>query len=251
MGLSFTREELWKLLSAKEAEGLKGMLAGAPLVFGEVGGKRIARYRGLAAYICLRTLTGRFLDYVEEGFYERLRLAFGEKTLKELELLNPEIVSFDILTTPSPPVGEWAAKEIQELGEEASPDDLRRAIVESFERNLRYILGRLKKFASLLEKKGYEGLHAQFLGKMPSRDVLIKDSVSPEWKFHDEYLWATTLALREACIVGDKIGIDKGLLEEARLLSEILDVALEKKYMGAKEEGLSLMEWGLKQLQKS
>jgi|YelNatPaOPRAMG01_1025707.scaffolds.fasta_scaffold00778_19 hypothetical protein len=33
-------------------------------------------------------------------------------------------------------------------------------------------------------------------------------------------------------------------------LADILDIALEKKYRGVKNEGLSLMEWGIRELSK-
>jgi len=248
MGLSFTRAEVNALLASKEAEELKGMLVGSPLVFSEVNGKRIARYRGLAADQCLGTLIGRFFEYVEEGFYEKLRKAFDEKTLRELELLNPELIAFERLVAPPPPIGEWAREKLQELDDNASPGDIRKIIVESYEKNLEHVIRKLEKFAAILEEMGYEGLHKHFKGKAPSRGILIKGKSVPEYRFHDEYLWATTLALREGCKIGQKIGANPELLKEALLLADVLDMALEKRYRGAEAEGLSLMEWGTRQL---
>lgn len=247
LNISFTKEEVNELLAAKRAEDLRGMLAGNPLMFSEIDGKRVAIYRGIAADQCLRTFIGRFFDYVEEGFYEKLRRAFGERTLKELELLGPELISFEILTTPTPPMGEWASKELRDLDEGASAEDVRKTIIKSFENNLKYVVQRLEKFAALLEEKGYDGMHAYFRQKQPSRDIVVRGKL-PEFRFHDEFLWATTLAVRESCKVGEKIGADISLLKRARLLSDVLDLALEKKYRGAEAEGLSLIEWGLKQL---
>jgi len=248
MGLSFTRAEVNALLASKEAEELKGMLLGSPLVFSETDEKRIARYRGIAADQCLGTLVGRFFEYIEEDFYEKLRKAFDEKILKELELLNPELIAFERLVAPPPPIGEWAREKLQELDDNASSEDIRKVIIESYEKNLEYVIRKLKKFATILEEMGYEGLHKHFKGKTPSREVLIKEKSVPEYRFHDEYLWATTLALREGCKIGQKIGANPELLKEALLLADVLDIALEKKYRGAKAEGLSLMEWGIRQL---
>jgi len=63
----------------------------------------------------------------------------------------------------------------------------------------------------------------------------------PDWQFHDEFLWATTLALRDGCKLGEKLGANPNLLREARQLTDVLDLALERKYKGVTEE-LKLLE---------
>jgi len=247
LDLTFTKEEVHELLSAKQTEGLKGLLAGSPLVFEEIEGKKVARYRGLATAQCLGTLTGRFIEYVEVGFEEKLREAFGQDLLKELRLLSPELSSFEVLVTPSPVIGAWATGGLQELEDEVSAKDIKKAVVQSYERSLSSVVRRLRRFASLLEEEGYERLHDRLSSKTPSRDVMFKGSSIPRFRFHDEFLWATTLALREGCEVGEKMGVERAILDEARSLADALDLALERKYKGAREESGNLAVWSRKQ----
>ena len=243
LDLTFTKQEVHELLSAKQTEGLKGLLAGSPLVFEEIGGKRVARYRGLAAAQCLGTLTGRFVEYVEVGFEEKIREAFGRDLLEELRFLSPELNSFGALVTPSPVIGAWATGDLQESEDDMSAKDIKKAVVQSYERSLSRVVRRLRRFASLLEEEGYEGLHERLSSKIPSRDVMFRGDCAPKFRFHDEFLWATTLALREGCKAGEKIGVKQAIVDEAMSLADVLDLALERKYKGLRTERDNLAAW--------
>lgn len=218
----------------------------------KIDGKKLTRYRGNPAATCLETLTGRFMDFVDESLDEKLKEAFGDQTLKRLDLLLPELRSFETVIASSPFPAAWITKELQGKEEKISAEVIKRTIIETYERNLKFALRRLRKFAFLLEDKGYEGMHASFKGKVPHHNVEFRGNTPPSsgWRFHDEYLWATTLAIREGCKIGDEIGADPNLLKDVRTLTDVLDIALERKYAGTKTEGLNLMDWGHKQLSK-
>jgi len=252
MDLSFTREEINELLRAKETEKLTGCICASPLVSKKVNDKPVARYRGCDADLCLDTLVKRFLECVgndSKKMSEKIKTAFGEDVLRELELLLPELKAFEKLIydlwIPGIPFGlEWAFRGIIGKLDRLPVEDIKRAVVSEYEKALKSILNRLKKFASLLEELGYEGLHKHFEGK---KYVYYKlegvEEGKPKFRFHDAYLWATTLALREGCVVGEKLGVDPNLINEARSLADALDLALERKYRGVKVEGLRLIEW--------
>ncbi|MEM3523277.1 MAG: hypothetical protein QXU11_09005 [Thermoproteota archaeon] len=244
--LNFTREEVNELLAAKEAEEPHGMMWMTWGTSGVVNGRNIIRYRGYAADICLKTLVRRFLSYTDE-IGEKLRKAFDEQTLTELTLLFPEIGSFEkLMETPIFPA-TWVTKELQRIDKKHSAEDVKRILVESYERSLKDIIKKFKIIASILEEKGYEGLHEFFGGKKPIYiDYKVREGREPEYRFRDEYIWAATLALKEGCKIGEKIGADPSLLKEARMLADALDLALEKKYRGVRLEGLDLIDWAVK-----
>ena len=257
--ISFTKEELHELLGAKESKEIKGALHGAPLVYDQINGKTIARYRGYAADLCLDTLVKRFLEFVEayeadlNKRRERVVKAFSEKRLKELNLMLPELKAFEKLVqtswTPGIPFifGEILRESVREI-DNLPPEGVRKIVRERYEEMLKKALSKLKRFAFVLEKLGYEGLHEYFKDKVPISYRLIVSGEKPQYGFRDEYLWATTLALREGCRVAEKLGVDRKLISEAKLIADILDIALEKKYRGIEIEGIGLMEWGLRQL---
>lgn len=260
MGLSFTREEINEFLRAKEADKLdKSMIAASVMTSTEVKGKRINRYRGYAADLCLNTLIGRFLECIEEEreLGKKIRETIGEKALKELELLSPELMSFKKLEEA--PVEllllfgfDSVLWRIMDNLDKLSPGDIKKFIVEAYEEALKRAVDRFGRFASLLEEKGYEGLHGYFKGREPIHYKQAKHLAEgkSKFRFHDEYVWAATLALREGCIFGEKLGVDPNLIKEARQLAEILDLALEEKYRGIEAEDINLTEWGLKQISR-
>jgi len=250
LGLRFTKDEVHELLSTKETGKLEGMFMGSG-ASDEIDGKQIERFRGVAANKCLEALIGRFLDYTELD--DKIEEAFGKQTLRELGLLTPETVSFEMLIATSPFPAMWMNRDLQYLDETVSTEDVRRTVVQTYERDLKYAISRLRKFASLLEERGYKGMHVLFMGKVPSHQVYSKRGQTRppgDFRFNDAYLWATTLALRDGCKIGEKIGADSTILEEARTLADVLDVALERKYAGMKAEGQNLMDWGHKQSSK-
>jgi len=247
LNLSFTREEINELLAAKEAKDFHGMMW---IAWG-ASGRDTTRYRGYDADKCLKTLIARFLCYMDE-IEGKLREAFGEQTLEELTSLFPEIGSFvKLIEAPLPVAVKWAARDLQEMDEQSSVNDIKRVVVEAYENSLKSVVRKFKKVAYILEEKGYEGLHEFFKGKKPVYFAYqVKNGKKPEYRFRDEYLWAATLALRESCKIGEKIGADPSLLKEARMLADALDLALEKKYRGLNAEGLSLTDWAIRELHK-
>ncbi len=153
------------------------------------GSSGITRYRGYDAYICLKTPITRFLSYMDE-MGEKLRKAFGEQTLEESSLLFPEIGSFEtLIEAPFPVSVKWAARELQEIIDESSSvEDIRR-VVESYERGLKNVIRKFKKVASILEEKGYEGLHEFFKEKRPIYVAYqVRKGRKPEYRFRDEYV---------------------------------------------------------------
>lgn len=252
MSLSFTKGELNDLLSVKEGkmDGDNWIVSGN--VECEVDGKKINRYRGQAAYTALGVLIGRFFDYNAyidsewESIFNssRVEKAFGKKTLKDLELLIPENTSFEKIIETWPFPTRWINKDLQYMEEMPPNEDIRKMIIKTYEMYLHYAMRRLKGFASFLNEKGYEGLHAFLRGKQAYQSISVGGNLpTPDWRFHDEYIWATTLALRDGCKIGEKLGANQNLLREARELADALDMALEKKYKGAKVEGSNMVEW--------
>ncbi|RLI23342.1 hypothetical protein DRO58_09260 [Candidatus Bathyarchaeota archaeon] len=251
LNLSFTREEINEILRVKEREGEEKPGQFAAGITTRVGGKTITRYREVHADKCLTTLVGRFLRLLgeerENVVREKLKEAFPKQTMDELRLLFPEFYLFkELLEALNPLNLPWLAwDEFRGVTEETTAQEVRRVVVEAFERGLSHILARYKRFFDLLEAKGYEGVHEHFRGKWPYIQILVRGK-EPEFRFHDEYVWASTLALREICKIGEKIGADPKLLKEAKLLADVLDMAVEKKYMGIEREGAGLIEWALK-----
>jgi hypothetical protein len=258
MGLSFTKGELNELLSVKEDN--MDFHRGHWIVSGNVGyevdGQKIHRYRGQAAYTTLGALIGRFFDYDAyidsewESIFNsrRIEKALGKKTLEDLEHLIPEKVYFEKLIDTWPFPAKWINMGIQYVEGMPSDEDIRKMVIKTYEMYLNYVIRRLKKFASFLEGRGYEGLHDFLRGKLAYQSISVGGSLpTPDWRFHDEYIWATTLALRDGCKIGEKLGANPNLLTEARKLADVLDLALERKYRGIEAEGSNLMEWGLNQ----
>jgi len=137
------------------------------------------------------------------------------------------------------------------MEEVPAEEDVRKTVIQTYVMYLNYTIRRLKDFASFLEERGYEGLHAFLKGKQAFQSISVGGKFpSPDWRFHDEYIWATTLALRDGCKIGEVLGADTDLLKKARQLADVLDLALERKYAGKKAEGQNLMEWSFEQLSK-
>ena len=105
-------------------------------------------------------------------------------------------------------------------------------------------LKKLKAFAELLEKRGYHGTLEHFKDHIPKEEHCVGESYPPfDYRFRNEYLWATTLALRDGWAVAEKVGVDAKLIERLRKLADTLDLAVEENYRGREKEGLSVEEW--------
>lgn len=95
------------------------------------------------------------------------------------------------------------------------------------------------------------GMMEHFKDHIPAEERYVGENVLPlDYRFRNEYVWATTLALRDGCAVAEKIGADVELLKGLRKLADTLDLALEHKYRGKEREGLSLAEWFNKRASK-
>jgi len=244
--VSFNRTEIIELLGAKE---MPKRITGEPtLGYPQVqmdlpDGRTIVRYRGPAADLCLERLIQRFYGYMATNMDVKLRKAFGEQTRRELNLLVPEMQAFKKTVTPPSLLGILPSKELMDVDPESSVEDIKNALKAAVEGQLQFVSRRLEAFAKLLEEKGYRGTLEHFKDHIPTEERYVGDYPPFDYRFRNEYVWATTLALREGCIVAEKIGADPKLLQKLRKLADALDIAVEENYQGKEREGLLLEEW--------
>lgn len=245
--VSFGRAEIKELLGAKE---MPKRLTDQPTVgFPQIqwdlpDGRVVVRYRGPAADKCLERLIQRFYGYMGANIDAKLKAAFGEETTRDLQLLIPEIDAFVKTVTVPTFLGTLLSKELIDVDPQSLAEEIRRSLIAAIEGQLQFVSRRLEVFARLLEEKGYEGTLEQFKDHIPSEERYMGDGLPPfDYRFRNEYVWATTLALREGCTVAEKIGADSKLLKGLKRLADSLDNALEHKYQGKEREGLSLEEW--------
>jgi len=245
--VSFGREEIKELLGAKEMPKriTDQPTIGYPQIQRNLpNGKVVVRYRGPAANICLERLTGRFSGYMGTNIDAKLSDAFGEETINDLQLLCPEIMAFGKTGGVPSLLGSLLSKELIDIDPESPPGEVRRSLIAAIEGQLQFVSRKLEAFARLLEEKGYEGTIEQFKDHIPGEERYVGEDYPPfDYRFRNEYLWATTLALREGCAVAEKMGADAKLLKGLRKLADSLDLAFEHKYKGKEKEGLSLAEW--------
>jgi hypothetical protein len=100
----------------------------------------------------------------------------------------------------------------------------------------------LDSFEDLLEKMGYDGLLAHFKDHIPSEERYVGNYPPFDYRFRNEYLWATTLALREGCSIAKKMGVNSEFLDKLIKQTKSLDLALEEKYQGKEKEKQSIIE---------
>jgi hypothetical protein len=244
--VSFKRIEIKELLGAKEtSERIKGEPTfGYPQIqMGLPAGKFIVRYRGPAADKCLERLIQRFYGYMAANIDVKIKKAFGEQTVRELSLLAPEMSAFEKIVTPTSFLGLLLAKDLISIDSESSIEEIRNSLKDTIEEQLHFVLGRLEGFVRLLEDKGYEGTLDHLKDHVPAEEHYVGNYPPFDYRFRNEYLWAATLALREGCIVAEKIGGDANLLRRLRKLADALDMAVEENYQGKEKEGLSLEDW--------
>ncbi len=248
--VTFTRNELRKILEIRETS--KMPVEGLAVDTGiseKIKGKPITRYLTLGAAKCYSTFVGRFYSYLPIAeLEEKFRKAYEPKTYQELKLLMPEQSAFSKAKGFPAVLPLWSSSELTLLKPEASPEDIKNMVKGKWEQEIEHVLNRLESFASYLEENGYQGT-VEKLGKPKYQiDHYEHEAIFPpiDWRFRKEYLWATTLALRNGCKVAEKLGVDKKLVERVLMLSDILDAAVEKEYRGRKKEG-SLEDWYAKQ----
>jgi len=237
--ISFSRDELQEILSVKEpSEPIRDLVADAAVH----GGRRLL---SPGAAKCYFTLVGRFYSYLPTAeINEKLRKAYTPKTLEELDLLLPELSAFSKVTRFHAMVSPWTLGEPLLLGKDASSKEIRESIKRRWEQEIGYVLNRLETFAGYLEKYGYKGT----IEKLGEPKIQIDYIGGPDYppiiskRLREEYIWATTMALRNGCKIAEKLGVEEKLIERALLLSEVLDEAVEKGYRGKEKEG-PLEEW--------
>jgi hypothetical protein len=252
--VSFGREEIKELLGAKEiSQRIKDQpTIGYPQIQMDLpDGRTVVRYRGPAANTCLERLTGRFSGYMGANIDAKLIDAFGKETINDLELLCPEIEAFGKTGGVTSFLGALLSREIIDIDPQSPAEEIRKSLIEAIEGQLHFVLRRLEAFAKLLEEKGYDGTIEHFKDHIPAEERYMGENYPPfDYRFRNGYLWATTLALREGCVVAEKIGVDAKLLKGLRGLADSLDLALEHKYRGKEMEGMSLAEWHKKRASK-
>jgi len=250
--VTFTRDELQSILEIREMSKMpvEGLAVDTG-VSEKIEGKPITRYLTLGATKCYSTFVGRFYSYLPIAeIEEKFRKAYEPKTYQELKLLMPEQGAFSKAKGFSAVI-PLSSSELTLLTPEMSPEDIKNMVKRKWEQEIDYILDRLERFASCLEADGYQGT-VEKLGKPKYQvDHYEAEAIFPpiDWRFRKEYLWATTMALRNGCNVAEKLGVDEKLLERALTLSDILDAAVEKEYKGREKEG-PLEDWYAKQAGK-
>jgi hypothetical protein len=248
--LSFSKEEIKLLLGAKQlSKRLSGVTIGYPQVQMDLpNGKTVVRYRGPAADLCLERLIQRFYGYMATKIDKKISKIYGEETSRELDLLAPEMKAFEKTVTPQtiasfPGIGSILSKDLLDLVPETSIKEIRDYLKESMKGQLQYVQKKLEIFENLLEEMGYDGVLAYFKDHIPSEERYIGSYPPFDYRFRNEYLWATTLALREGCSIAEKIGVDSEFLDKLITKIKALDLALEEKYQGKEKEKQSVIEW--------
>ncbi len=236
--VSFTREELNRILKIKEGTKLKGSFMFHP----GVCKSGVCRYRGRGERRVLKTLVGRFFNYLYANFYEK---CFTLKEIEKINLLLPEADSLNLLFEETLPYLPGLFIRLSPELIEAKPDEILRHLREETSEKIKCILACLKRFMKVLEEMGYEGLVEWSKKQKIFVDVVkgFEEEYKVERYFRKEYVWAVTLLLREACKFAEAIGVDKSLIEEALRICDILDLAVEKEYKGYSKEGMNLLEW--------
>lgn len=220
--VTFTKEEITDLFGTKEIpmRVTDEPTFGTPEVQYDVSDtKTITRYRGPAADRCLEKFIQKFYEHTASDMLSRLNKIFGKERSLELQLLAPEMTAFEKTVTVQSFFGTALFKEMMGIYFKMDTEQIRDLLKNAAEKQLLFVLQRLRMFAQLLEDN--QLTH----------------------RFRCEYLWTTTLAIREGCIFTEKIGVNPPVLEDLRRLADIVDLALEQNYQGKEREGLSLEEW--------
>ena len=230
--VSFTRRELQEILSIKESPKPFPLAADTSVR----GGRR---YLTPGAAKCYSTFVARFYSYLPAAeVNKKIGEAYKPEKIEELELLLPELSAFSKAIGYHAIVQPWSSSDLIFLGRDASPEDIRGEVKKRWEREIRFVLNRLETFANSLEDFGYEGTVEKF--GIP--EVQIDWIGGPEHPPADrtlekEYLWATTMALRNGSKIAEKLDVEQDLLDRAIRLSNVLDRAVEDGYEGNEKAG--------------
>jgi len=247
--VSFTKDELQEILKVKEVQTQEfaGYVHYHTGVSQKVDDKPLTRYLTPGAAKCYETFVGRFYSYLHAAeVNEKLQKAYDPETQKQLGLLMPELSTFRIATDFRflSPLPVWSSSELILLGPEATPQDLKESVKKKWEQEIEFVLDRLETFANNLIELGYKGTTKK-LGEPKIKIDYYSGADYPPIiteEFRKEYLWATTMALRNGCRIAEKLGVEKNLIERAMRRSDILDKAVEKEYEGKEQQGL-LEDW--------
>jgi len=248
--VSFSKDELQEILKIKETPTTTvEYFSSKTSISTKVDEKPLTRYLTPGAAKCFNTFVGRFYSYLPVAeINEKLRKAYDPEKQEELKLLLPELSAFSSATGFHSIVPPWSSSELIFLEPEASPEDAKGVVKRRWEREIEYVLDRLETFARYIEELGWRGTAEKF-GKPKFQIDHYGDVDFPpiNWELKKEYLWATTMALRNGCKIAEKLGVEKNLIERAIRLSDILDKAVEKEYEGKEKEG-QLEDWYGKQV---
>jgi hypothetical protein len=169
---------------------------------------------------------------------KKISKAYSPEKIEELDFLLPELSAFSKAIGYHAIVQPWSSSDLIFLGRDASPEDIRGEVKKRWEREIRFVLNRLETFANYLEDTGYRGT----IEELGAPEVQIDWIGGPEHPPADrtlkkEYLWATTMALRNGSKIAERLGVEQDLLDRAIRLSDILDRAVEDDYEGRENEG--------------
>ncbi len=235
------RKEMSEMLAVGEmGESPMGPSKGAPSVWTQKDGKRVVRFLGPDQRRVYRTLMDRFFWYVPRtGFEKVFKEAFPKDFLAKLESLAPEqSLLEDVSRLPETSDTLWYVSNYtidvgfwEKQSAEADPTEMKNLAQHTVWTKIMFALQRLKVLESLMREKGS---YAKAEGELSSREGCPVDRVEGEdgklqgeERFRKEYLFATTLALREGCKFARALGVEEPALKEAEELCEFLDQAAE------------------------
>lgn len=237
--LSLEKEELAQMLAIREEEGTQlGLTKGEPSVWMERDGKRIVRFLGPGQRRVYQTLIDRFFWYLPStGFEKAFNQAFPPEVLDRLGELAPEQALLDdVSRLPRSSEPLWYAMYIpmdQGSLNKASPEGVKKASQASIYARFAFVLSRLRALESLIVEKGCYAEAEKELSRKKGcpidRVMNSKGELQGEEAFRKEYLFATTLALRQGAKFATRVGaIDGAEVREAEQLCTSLEQAICK-----------------------
>ena len=209
---------------------------------GERDGEAITRYLTPGSRVAAEVLVGRLLGYLPARPVDQaLNSAFTPKELNDMRLLFPESGLFSTLASTGSlwlwsPTSAAFNKKAQ-----ASPEDVKRLVKETFKDKLLEALDRLETLTGILEEDGYLGMVA----REPTfyyEHILRGPEYPAEYRFRKEYIFATTFTIRQGLSIAGTLGIDKELIQRIEELCMDLDAAIELEYSGKKKDG-PIQDW--------
>jgi hypothetical protein len=235
--LTLSGGELSELLSIGEkGEDTEGPTIGDPSVWVERKEGRVVRFLSPGQKKVYRTLINRFFWYTPRtGFDEVFNQAFSKDALAELEALLPEqSLLDDVSRLPEISDALWYIADYTiDIGfwerKKSDSSEMKELVQHQVWQKIMFVIHRLRLFESLLREKGTfaeaEKILSAKKGCPVDRVEGESGEIKGEEKFRTEYLFATTMAVREGCKFARAIGVDESTLKEAEDLCTILEQA--------------------------